>query len=63
MGTAQSAVPFLCYNLTMRHPEQITADFMRTFLKLGYTDLDDLHKQIDVLQVKLFKREQALSDD
>jgi len=50
----------------MKHPEQHIADFMRTLLKLGFTDPDDLHKQIDVLQVRLFKRElaeQTPSDD
>ena len=50
----------------MKHPEQITADFMRALLKLKLTDDDDLHKQIDELQIRLFKREfaeQTPSDD
>lgn len=41
----------------MKHPEQYTADFIRAILKLKLVDSAEFHSIINILQVRLFKRE------
>jgi len=41
--------------------EQIEADLLRVMYKLGLITLDQLYKAINILQVKLFIREDSTS--